>query len=102
MNEKDKKKLDINILLREMYKFEPEDLVPDISIVRYSNLAYVQITPRDVTIDFLEMPGVKKEDKVLINGTRIYLSFTAAKRLSEALGKTLEEVHKQGAMEKYQ
>lgn len=91
----------VKIDIGELYKFDPKDITPDISIVRYSNIAYIQVTQRDVYIDFLEMPGIKKEGKVLLNGTRIYMSFVAAKSLAEALLGVLEQVHSVGKMEKY-
>ncbi len=91
----------ITVDLKELYKFQPKDIIPDISIVRYSNLAYIQITHRDVYIDFLEMTGIKKDGKVLLNGTRIYMSFAAAQKLAETLQGILEEVDSRGKMEKY-
>ncbi len=91
----------IKIDLQKMYSFESKDLVPDITIVRYSNFAYIQTTARDVYIDFLEMPGIKKDGKVLANGTRIYMSHVAAQRLAEALSGVLEQVHSRGEMEIY-
>lgn len=91
----------ITVDLRELYKFEPKDIIPDISMVRYSNLAYIQITHRDVYIDFLEMPGIKKDGKVLLNGTRIYMSFVAAQKLAETLQDILEQVNSRGEMEMY-
>lgn len=91
----------ITVDLRELYKFEQKDLVPDISIVRYSNLAYIQITHRDVYIDFLEVPGIKKDGKVLLNGTRIYMSFAGAQKLAETLQELLEQVDSRGGIEKY-
>ncbi len=96
-----KEEVPITVDLRELYKFEPKDIIPDISMVRYSNLAYIQITRRDVYIDFLEMPGIKKDGKVLLNGTRIYMSFVAAQKLAETLQGILEQVDSRGEMEKY-
>ncbi len=87
--------------LRKVYSYKPENLKPDISIVRYSNLAYINTTNRDVHIDFLEMPGIIKDDKVLLNGTRIYMSHAAAQKLAERLLETLEQVHSVGKIEKY-
>jgi hypothetical protein len=87
--------------LRELYRFDPKEALPDITTVRYSNLAYIQVTPRDVYIDFLEMPGVKREGRAVVNGTRVYMSFVAARRLSEVLKDILERAHAQGAMEEY-
>src|SRR5574341_549548 len=100
MNE-EKPRDSITVDLRELYKFEQKDIIPDISIVRYSNLAYIQITHRDVYIDFLEMPGIKKDGKVLLNGTRIYMSFAAAQKLAETLQGILEQVDSRGEMEKF-
>jgi hypothetical protein len=87
--------------LRKVYSYKPENLKPDISIVRYSNLAYINTNNRDIHIDFLEMPGIIKDDKVLLNGTRIYMSHAAAQKLAERLLETLEQVHSIGKMEKY-
>ncbi len=87
--------------ITQMYEYDPAESAPDITVVRYSNLAYVQVTPRDVYIDFLEMPGVKRDGKMAVNGTRVYMSFVAAKRLSEVLAGVLDQVHERGAMEQY-
>ena len=86
----------------EMYRYKKEDLTTDISSSAYSNLAYVQATHRDLYIDFLEMPGIKKDDgKMHVNGTRIYMSHSAAQKLSEAISGILKTVHSDGKMERY-
>ncbi|WFN36695.1 DUF3467 domain-containing protein [Methanomicrobium antiquum] len=86
----------------EMYKYKKEDLMTDISSSAYSNLAYVQATHRDLYIDFLEMPGIKRDDgKMHIKGTRIYMSHSAAQKLSKALDGILKMVHSDGGMEFY-
>ena len=85
----------------ELYSFDAKDLVLDVTQVSYSNLAYITITPRDVFIDFLEMPGIKRDGKALINGTRIFMSHVAAKALADRLTETLEQVHSTGKMEEY-
>ena len=87
--------------LGEIYRSDPKDIVPDISAVHYSNLAYIQVTHRDVYIDFLQMPGIGKGDKVSLNGTRVYMSHVAAKKLAEALEGVLEQVYSRGEMEMY-
>jgi len=87
--------------LSNLYKFEHGDLVADIRTSAYSNLAFIQVTHRDVFIDFFEMPGTKKDGKMVMPGTRIYLSFAAAQRLSEALADILERAHEDGGMEQY-
>ncbi|MDD4454628.1 MAG: DUF3467 domain-containing protein [Candidatus Methanomethylophilaceae archaeon] len=87
--------------LRKLYRFEPEELQLDITHSSYSNLAYVQVTHRDVCIDFLEMPGVRREGRALVNGTRVYMSHAAAQKLAEALSGILEKVHTEEGMERY-
>ncbi|HPA07937.1 MAG TPA: DUF3467 domain-containing protein [Methanoregulaceae archaeon] len=91
----------VTIDLANLYKFEPEDLVTDVKTTAYSNLAFIQVTPRDVFIDFFEMPGIKKDGKMVMPGTRVYMSFAAAQRLSEALMGILEKAHNDGGMEQY-
>ncbi len=87
--------------LRKLYRFEPEELQLDITHSSYSNLAYVQVTHRDVCIDFLGMPGVRREGRALVNGTRVYMSHAAAQKLAEALSGILEKVHTEEGMERY-
>lgn len=89
----------VGVDLKEMYRFEAKDMVPEISVSRYSNLAYVQVSPRDVYIDFLEMPGVKRDGRVAVNGTRVYMSHVAAQRLGEVLQQTLRKVVRDGGIE---
>ena len=91
----------VTIDLADLYKFNPEDLIADIRTSAYSNLAYVQVTHRDVVIDFFEMPGTKKDGKMVLPGTRVFMSFAAAQRLSEALTGILEKAHRDGGMEQY-
>lgn len=91
----------LTIDLNEIYKFEPGDLTIDITTSRYSNLAYVTCEHRDVFIDFLEMPGIKKDGKMLVNGTRIFMSHAAAQKLAEALKGILKKIHDDGQMEVY-
>jgi hypothetical protein len=94
-------KEELTINLSELYKYDVKDMNVDITVVKYSNLAWVQVTPRDVEIDFLEMPGVKKDGKMMINGTRIYMSHFAAQKLSEVLTEILKQVHNRGDIEQF-
>ena len=81
--------------LKDLYKSEPEDLALNISSTHYSNVTYMQVAPREVVLDFLELPGIKKDDKMVINGTRIYMSHVAAQTLVERLGKLLENAYRE-------
>jgi hypothetical protein len=91
----------VSVNLDDLYSFKPEDIVLEISGEHYSNFAYIQVTPREVYIDFLPVPGVKKDGKMVIQGTRIYMSHSAAQNLSERLGVLLENVHRKKGMETY-
>jgi hypothetical protein len=91
-------KVSVNINLMDLYKFEPKDLVVEIDGERYSNHAMIQVTDRDVYIDFLSMPGIKKDGKMVLRGTRIFMPHSSAQTLAESLGKTLEIVNKDGRM----
>jgi hypothetical protein len=87
--------------LGELYSYDPKATLLNISDTRYSNLAYIQVSQRDVYIDFLEMPGQKRDGNFFVDGTRIFLSHVAAQKLAKALGELLEKVHSEGAMEKF-
>ena len=91
----------LTIDLNKIYKFGPEDINIDITASRYSNLAYVTCEHRDVFIDFLEMPGIKKDGRMMVNGTRIFMSHAAAQKLAEALKGILKQIHDNGQMELY-
>lgn len=92
----------VTINLKDLYRYDPKDIRLDISAIMYSNLANINVSSRDVSIDFLEMPGIKKDGIPVVTGTRIYLSHVAAQKLAKALSDVLERVHSEGDMEKYQ
>jgi len=83
------------------YQFNPEDFEIDVTTVRYSNNSFIQVMGQDVFVDFLEIPGVKKDGKMVANATRIYMTHIQAKKLVDALGNLLENTHKSGRMETY-
>jgi len=92
----------ITIDLRSLYKFKPEEMVIDINNTYYTNYAYTQVMHRDVYIDFLQFPGIKKDNLMRINGIRIYLTHAHAKKLAKSLLGVLENVHTDGKMESYE
>jgi hypothetical protein len=83
-----------DIDLKAAYKYDPAELSTEITVSRYSNLAYIQVSPRDVCIDFLEMPGIRKAGKMVVGGARIYMSHDSARKLAETLGGVLEKARK--------
>jgi DNA-binding transcriptional ArsR family regulator len=56
--------------------------------------------PRGAYVDFLEMPGVKKDGRVMVKGTRVYMSHVIAKRLGEVLQEVLKKAGREGGLEK--
>ena len=103
--EKDEKKVEsaqVSINLADLYKFLPSDLYPEIALTQYSNHTFVQVTERDVYLDFLQMPGIKKPDgKMAVPTVRIYLTHASALSFTEVLFGILERVDKDGRMETY-
>ena len=92
----------VSIDIGKCYQFKPEDFEIDVTTVRYSNNSFIQVMNQDVFIDFLELPGVKKDGKMIANATRIYMTHIQAKKLVETLGNVLENSYKAGRMETYQ
>ncbi len=83
----------------DAYKTPSEEISVDILSSYYSNVTYMQVAPRDVILDFLAFPGVRKDNKNIVSGIRIYMSHTAARSLAEKLGKLLETAYKDGKIE---
>jgi len=99
--EEKKKTGETSIDLNEIYKFDPEDIEIEIQNETYSNLAYIQVANRDLHIDFLKMPGTKKEEKQKVEGTRIYMSHAAAQKMASKLIEILEKSYSERGFEEY-
>lgn len=87
----DDKSYVVNIDFKKSYQFTPEEFEIEITSTHYSNNSYIQVMADDVFIDFLELPGVKKDGKMVANATRVYLTLPQAKKLADILGKVLEK-----------
>jgi hypothetical protein len=74
----------------------------NVTYTKHSNIAYINVGNRDVHIDFLELPGVRTENEVLIDTTRVYMSHSAAQKLAAALQNVLKAAHSKGGMEVYE
>ncbi len=101
-DEVEKKSSNVQIDLNEIYKFESEDIEIDIINEEYSNLAYIQVGNRDLRIDFLKMPGVKKEGKQKVEGTRIHMSHAAAQKMARKLIDILQKSYSERGFEEYE
>lgn len=81
----DKKEVGIGQLLSEKYNHEIDEVALNITAEHYSNISYIQTTPRDLSIDFLILPDVPKDGKRTINGIRVHLTYVAAQKLATTL-----------------
>lgn len=95
--QKGKSKIDIS----NIYSKSINDSEICIDEEHYANLSYVQLSHRDVYIDFLTMPGIMKDGRQIIHGTRIFLSHSAAQQMAAVLTTMLKKVHDRGKMELY-
>ena len=86
----------ISLDMAALYQFKQEDLELDVTTVRYSGDHFVQFTENDLFIDFLELPGVRKEGKMKVNTTRIYLTHNVAKCLAKTLTDALNDLEEEG------
>lgn len=96
-----RKKTTVAVDLSSSYNIESSPTVTDIERVHYSNLATVNVSHRDVFVDFLQIPGFKREDTTHLPGVRVFMSYASAQKLAEALSMVLEKVHADGGMEEY-
>ncbi|MHB8119847.1 MAG: DUF3467 domain-containing protein [Methanothrix sp.] len=87
--------------IEKLYKTDQNSIILNISESFYSNYARINVSNRDVNIDFIEMPGVKKEDKIVINAIRIKLPHSVAQNLAGLLIGLLEKAYNGGNMEQY-
>ena len=68
-----------------------DPITPEIDVVRYSNQILINLTENDAMLDFLELPGIAREGKMHVRGTRIYLTIERAKKLHDVLGTILQK-----------
>ncbi len=91
----------VSIDVGKCYQFNPEDFEIDVTSIHYANNSFIQIAGQDVFVDFIELPGVKKEGKMVANSTRIYMTHVQAKKLADTLGNMLDKSYKAGRLETY-
>lgn len=87
--------------LESAYAIDGTKVVTDVDQIHYSNLAMVNVTHRDVFIDFLQLPGVKRDDMTHLPGVRVFMSYASAQRLADAISDILVKVYSEGGMEEY-
>ena len=75
-------------MIAELYKINERDyknFKVNVEHVEYSNTQYIQGTDKDVSIDFLQLPGIKQDGKIVINATRVIMSYDCAKELADGI-----------------
>ena len=85
----------------KLYEMDTDDVEVCLDDTIYANLTYIQLSHRDVYIDFLKMPGIIQNGKQAIHGTRVYMSHSAAQQMARVLTGLLKQVHEDGGMEMY-
>jgi len=87
--------------LGKCYQFKPDDFEIDVTSVHYSNNSFIQVMNQDIFVDFMQIPGVKKEGKMVASATRIYMTHVQAAKLARSLQSVLQSTHEAGRMETY-
>jgi len=95
----EKKEVGIGQLLTEKYNHGQDDVELNITAEHYSNISYIQTTPRDICIDFLILPDVPRDGKRTINGVRVHMTHVAAQRLAMTLSDLISKNLESGTIE---
>ncbi|MEA3559651.1 MAG: hypothetical protein U9R75_10390 [Candidatus Thermoplasmatota archaeon] len=91
----------INIDIGKMFRFDQDKMETDITKMMYSNHVYIQINPREVELNFMNIPGVKKEGNNICETVKIIMPFSGAQSFANVLLETMASVYNQGGMEEY-
>lgn len=98
---KDGKGQVVSVDIGKCYQFKPEDFEVDVTAIHYSNNSYISVMGQDVFVDFMQIPGVKKDGKMVASATRIYMTHVQAAKLARTLQSVLQSTHEAGRMETY-
>jgi hypothetical protein len=91
----------VSLEIGKCYQFKPEDFEVNVTNANYANTSFIQVMGQDVFIDFMALPGIKRDGKMVADATRIYMTHVQAKKLVDTLGAVLENTYQAGRMEKY-
>jgi hypothetical protein len=84
----------------QLFGFDPATTRADVALNWYSNFAFVSAGPRDLWIDFLQVPGIPQQGQTVVPTCRVYLSHVAAEKLAQALLQVLRDAAAGGRLEK--
>ncbi len=91
----------VSLDIGKCYQFKPEDFEINIQNSQYANNSFIQVMGQDIFIDFMALPGVKRNGKMVADATRVYMTPVQAKKLADALNAILENTYKAGRIETY-
>jgi hypothetical protein len=67
--------------------------IPEFVHVSYSNGMEVRASDSDIYIDFHELPGLIKDDKLIIRTTRIYMGMDQAQNIANGINAILKKIN---------
>lgn len=70
-----------------------DEAVNTIILTRYSNAVNIQASNNDVAFDFMTIPGVQKDGKLVLEGVRVYMTHDQAQLLADLIKTTLQRVN---------
>lgn len=65
--------------------------IANIILSRYCNSVNIQASNNDMALDFMELPGIPRDGKQVIEGVRVYMTHEHARLMANAILSTLEE-----------
>lgn len=71
-----------------------EEVINNIILTRYSNAVNIQASNNDVVLDFMELPGIPRDGKMILEGIRVYMTHEQARLLAQLLETTLQKVNR--------
>ncbi len=68
-----------------------KDPITNIIYTRYCNSVNIQASNNDVALDLMELPGIPRDGKQVVEGIRVYMTHDHARLMAEAILSTLQE-----------
>lgn len=85
-----------NIRRKTLERYIRDDImtkepIANIILSRYCNSVNIQASNNDMALDFMELPGIPRDGKQVIEGVRVYMTHEHARLMANAILSTLEE-----------
>jgi len=77
-----------------------KDPVSHIILTRYCNFVNIQASTNDVALDFMELPGIPRDGKQVVEGVRVYMTHDHARFMADAILSALQEKSNENSNEK--